>query len=95
MDLFKKEYNPSDLPFHIIAPSLTGYAFSSGPPLNKDFSIEDTTRLMNHLMLDLGFGDGYIAQGGDVGCGISRLLGAEYPACKGPLYTASAVFQRH
>lgn len=34
-------------------------------------------------MLDLGFGSGYIAQGGDIGSRVARTLRTEYEACKG------------
>jgi microsomal epoxide hydrolase len=61
---------------------------STGP--QKDFRIADIARLMNELMVNLGFGDGYVAQGGDIGCAVSRLLGAKYPACKGSLKKTAA-----
>ncbi|KAF8855289.1 alpha/beta-hydrolase [Acephala macrosclerotiorum] len=54
--LAKSQYTPETLPYHLIIPSLPGYAFSSPPPLDRDFRIEDIARVMNHLMLDLGFG---------------------------------------
>lgn len=83
LSLFKQQYSPQPLPFHLIVPSLPGYAFSGGPPLNHDFKMADAARMLNTLMLDLGFGDsGYVAQGGDIGSRLSRLLGAHYPACK-------------
>ncbi|KAJ5951527.1 uncharacterized protein N7479_009940 [Penicillium vulpinum] len=47
-----------------------GYMFSSGPPLDKDFKIEDVAFLMNGLMTQLGYSSqngGYLAQGGDIG----------------------------
>ena len=33
-------------------------------------------------MVGLGFGNGYIAQGGDVGSYVSRMLAVEYDGCK-------------
>jgi microsomal epoxide hydrolase len=64
-------------------PSLTGYGFSSGPPLNKDWAVTDTARLMHKLLMSLGFGKtGYAVQGGDVGAGISRVLADQYDECK-------------
>lgn len=33
-------------------------------------------------MEGLGFGDGYVAQGGDIGSYVTNELGAKYPACK-------------
>ena len=47
-------------------PSLPGYAFSARPPLDQDFKLQDVARLMNKLMVVLGFGSGYAVQGGQV-----------------------------
>jgi microsomal epoxide hydrolase len=84
LDLIKKRYpDPSTLPYHIIVPSLPGYAFSSSPPVHRDFKAEDMAPVMDSLMQALGFGDsGYIAQGGDLGSFIARQLGLEAPSCK-------------
>jgi microsomal epoxide hydrolase len=84
LDLIKKRYpDPSTLPYHIIVPSLPGYAFSSSPPVDRDFKAEDMAPVMDSLMQALGFGDsGYIAQGGDLGSFIARQLGLEAPSCK-------------
>jgi hypothetical protein len=38
---------------------------------------------MNELMTQLGFGGGYVAQGGDIGSRVARILAAEYESCKG------------
>ena len=38
--------------------------------------------VMDKLMRGLGFGDGYIAQGGDIGSYISRILGVKSDSCK-------------
>jgi len=78
----KEKYTPQQLPYHLIVPSLPGYAFSSSPPLDRDFGKADISALINQLMVDLGFGTGYIVQGGDIGSFISRFLGLEYEACK-------------
>jgi microsomal epoxide hydrolase len=83
LSLFRDEYEPSKLPYHLIIPSLPGYTFSSGPPLDRDFGIEDIGRIMNELMTQLGFGGGYVAQGGDIGSRVARILAAEYESCKG------------
>ena len=83
LSLMKKQYSPADLPFHIIVPSLPGYAFSSGPPLDRNFTMLEVALTMNNLMLELGFGEtGYVSQGGDIGSRISRLLGAKHEPCK-------------
>jgi microsomal epoxide hydrolase len=82
LSLLKSKYTSSTLPYHIIAPSSIGYGFSSPPPLDRDFSIENVASLMNELMLQLGFGDGYAVQGGDIGSKIARVIAAKYEACK-------------
>lgn len=83
MDIFRKRYSPEELPYHLIVPSLPGYTLSSGPPLTKSFNLEDIARIMNKLMVGLGFGAGYIAQGGDVGSFECRILNKFYDECKG------------
>lgn len=50
-----KKYIPETLPFHVVAPPLPGYAYSSGPPLEKDFNTEGIARVMDKLMTGLGF----------------------------------------
>ncbi|KAL4870773.1 hypothetical protein BDV12DRAFT_43884 [Aspergillus spectabilis] len=82
LQLFKDEYTPSTLPYHLIVPSLPGYVFSSGPPLDKNFTNADTARIVDQLMRDLGFGSGYVSQGGDIGSRVARLLGVHYDSCK-------------
>lgn len=84
LTVIKKQYpNPEDLPYHIIVPSLPGYAFSSSPPIDRDFKADNMAPVMNALMVALGFGSGYIAQGGDLGSFIARQLGVENEECKG------------
>ena len=83
LELFQNEYTPSTLPYHLIVPSLPGYTFSSGPPLDKNFSTEDISRVFDQLMKDLGFESGYVAQGGDIGSRIARALAVDYESCKG------------
>ncbi|KJX98269.1 hypothetical protein TI39_contig422g00002 [Zymoseptoria brevis] len=83
LDVLKSNYSPETLPFHVIVPgSLPGYGYSSGPPLDRDFTTEGMAHLMNKLMVGLGFGNGYISQGGDIGSFISRVFGVKYPECK-------------
>lgn len=83
LQLFKKQFSPSDLPYHLIVPSLPGYAFSSSPSLDKNFTVEDIARVLDKLMKDLGFENGYVAQGGDIGSRVGRALGVDHDACKG------------
>ncbi|EGU82709.1 hypothetical protein FOXB_06764 [Fusarium oxysporum f. sp. conglutinans Fo5176] len=82
LSILKDKYTPETLPYHVIVPSLPGYAFSDKPPLDKDFGIRDVSRIVNSLMVQLGFGSGYIAQGGDIGSRVSRVLTATYDECK-------------
>ncbi|GES57515.1 epoxide hydrolase [Aspergillus terreus] len=82
LQLFSEEFTPSTLPYHLIVPSLPGYAFSSGPPLDRNFANQDSARILDTLMQGLGFGGGYIAQGGDIGAMVSRQLAVDYDGCK-------------
>ena len=83
LDILKKKYTPATLPYHIIVPSLPGYAYSSGPPLHTDYSVDLASSALHNLLVGLGFGDGYLAQGGDIGSFVSRILASKYDACKG------------
>ncbi|KAI9804726.1 MAG: hypothetical protein M1825_001094 [Sarcosagium campestre] len=74
----KETYSPSDLPYHVIVPSLPGYAFSSGPPLDRDYRLQDVSRILDKLMVGLGFANGYVAQGGDIGSEIARFLAVDH-----------------
>lgn len=83
LDLLKSKYSPQDLPYHIIVPSIPGYAYSSDPPKNFDFGLENAAEALNNLMVGLFPSSGYIAQGGDLGSMISRYQAANCEACKG------------
>ncbi|KAK3678759.1 hypothetical protein LTR78_001212 [Recurvomyces mirabilis] len=82
VEVLKEKYTPETLPFHVIVPSLPGYGYSNGPPLDKDFDCEGIARVMDKLMVGLGFGKGYVTQGGDIGSFVSRILGVSHEACK-------------
>lgn len=82
LDVLRKKYTPDTLPFHVIVPSLPGYGYSSGPPLDRDFTTEEMAAVLDKLMVGLGFGDGYISQGGDVGSFVTRILAVSSPSCK-------------
>jgi microsomal epoxide hydrolase len=82
MALLKEKYSPEELPYHVIVPSLPGYTLSAGPPLHKDFSTHDASYMINNLMVQLGFSDGYVAQGGDVGSFVASTLASNYDECK-------------
>jgi len=83
LDILKEKYTPQDLPYHIIVPSLPGYAFSGNPPVDRDWGLEEASQAMDALLVGLGFESGYLAQGGDLGSFVSRQLAATAPSCKG------------
>lgn len=82
IDVLKSKYDENSLPFNIIVPSLPGYGYSNGPPIDKNFNVEGMAVVMDLLMNGLGFGGGYIAQGGDIGSFISRVLYTTAESCK-------------
>ena len=83
LDILKNKYSAKDLPYHVIVASLPGYAYSSGPPLEKDYGVDIAAGALHNLMIGLGFGSGYLAHGGDLGSFMSRILATKYEACKG------------
>lgn len=82
LDVLCEKYTPETLPFHVIVPSLPGYGYSSGPPLDRDFTTENCAAVLDKLMVGLGFGDGYISQGGDIGSFLTRILVVTSDSCK-------------
>ncbi|KAJ5334926.1 epoxide hydrolase [Penicillium brevicompactum] len=82
MQLLVKNYSPETLPYHIIVPSLPDYGLSGGSTRNTEMSVVAAARIMNQLMVDLGFGKGYIAQGGDLGSMIARIMSVNHAECK-------------
>lgn len=83
LQMFREEFTPDTLPYHLIVPSLPGFTFSSGPPLDRNFEIPNVARVMDQLMRDIGFESGYIAQGGDIGSRIARSMAVDHDSCKG------------
>jgi microsomal epoxide hydrolase len=81
LDNLRSMYSADNLPYHLIIPSLPGYAFSSSPPLDHDFRVDDAARLFDKLATLLGF-EGYMVQGGDVGGRVARVMAAKYTNCK-------------
>lgn len=80
-ELIRKQYTAKDLPYHIVVPSLPGYTLSV-QSAERSWDLEDTARIMNQLMLNLGF-EKYIAQGGDVGSFEARIMAQTSDACVG------------
>jgi len=74
----RKSTNPH---FHIIAPSLPGYMFSSPPPTDRDYTQGDVVDLMDRFMNHLGMAP-YIAMGSDMGAQAARGLTAR-EGCRG------------
>src|SRR4051794_18998882 len=67
----------ADDAFHLVLPSLPGYGFS-GEPTEVGWDLVRTARAWAELMERLGY-TRYVAQGGDVGAGVSDTLGRQAP----------------
>jgi pimeloyl-ACP methyl ester carboxylesterase len=63
--------------FHVVVPSLPGYAFSD-KPTGTGWGIERTARAWTTLMVRLGY-DRYGAQGGDWGSMVTTIIGQQDP----------------
>jgi pimeloyl-ACP methyl ester carboxylesterase len=59
--------------FHLVLPSLPGYGFS-GEPAEVGWDLVRTARAWAELMRRLGY-NRYVAQGGDVGAGVTDAIG--------------------
>lgn len=68
--------DPADA-FHVVAPSLPGFGFSSAPT-HKGTGAFETAGLWRELMTGLGY-QRFGAQGGDIGAGVSAWLGQRFP----------------
>ena len=63
--------------FHLVLPSLPGYGFS-GEPVEIGWDLGRTARAWAELMRRLGYTH-YVAQGGDVGAGVTDAMSREAP----------------
>ena len=63
--------------FHLVLPSLPGYGFS-GEPIEVGWDLGRTARAWAELMSRLGY-TSYVAQGGDVGAGVTDSMGRQAP----------------
>ena len=63
--------------FDLVLPSLPGYGFSA-EPTETGWNLGRTARAWAELMRRLGYGS-YVAQGGDVGAGVTDALGRQAP----------------
>ncbi|KAJ3759146.1 epoxide hydrolase domain-containing protein [Lentinula raphanica] len=74
--------DPKAQAFHVVAPSLPGFAFSSSPT-KPGFSAARMASLFHQLMNALGYKH-YIGQGGDLGAFILRSMANQHPnSCVG------------
>lgn len=70
--------DPNEPAFHVVAPSLPGYAWSEGHK-KRGFGLKQYAEALHGVMEACGYGTAYVAQGGDWGGFLSRLLGKLYP----------------
>ncbi|WP_378731066.1 epoxide hydrolase family protein [Nocardia brasiliensis] len=63
--------------FHVVIPSLPGFGFST-PLASTGWELARTTEAFAELMTRLGY-EKFVAQGGDVGAGVTGRLAANYP----------------
>lgn len=68
----------SEPQFHIVAPSLPNFGFSSGAK-KPGFGLKQYAEALNKLMLSLGY-DKYVTQAGDWGYWITRAIGHTFPS---------------
>lgn len=72
---FTKVIEPLSRDYHLVIPSLPGYAFS-GKPTAAGWDIPRIARAWNTLMVGLGY-DRYFAQGGDWGAVVTDAIGQQ------------------
>lgn len=75
--LIKAPSSHDDVSFHVVAPSLPNYGFSSGVS-KRGFALGQYAETCHKLMLQLGY-DKYVTQAGDWGYWITRAIGRLYP----------------
>jgi pimeloyl-ACP methyl ester carboxylesterase len=64
-------------PFHVVVPSLPGYAFSERPS-SPGMNTFRTAELWIKLMRELGY-ERFVAQGGDIGANVSSVMAWKHP----------------
>ncbi|KAL5521066.1 hypothetical protein ACEPAG_8988 [Sanghuangporus baumii] len=70
--------DPETPAFHVVVPSLPGYILST-LPRRETWSLADTARVFNELMTSVLGYQKYVAQGGDWGSMILRVMASTYP----------------
>ncbi|CAF9923879.1 MAG: hypothetical protein GOMPHAMPRED_003474 [Gomphillus americanus] len=78
LPLLTNSSDPSIPSFHVVAPSLPNFAWSDGPT-KKGFGLEQYAHTLHGVMQALDYKE-YVAQGGDWGGFLSRLLAKLYPS---------------
>ncbi|MFI7670474.1 epoxide hydrolase family protein [Nocardia sp. NPDC049526] len=68
--------DPADA-FHVVIPSLPGFGFST-PLASTGWELARTTEAFAELMARLGY-EKFVAQGGDIGAGVTGRLAATHP----------------
>lgn len=89
--LVEKYPDPTQLPYHLIAPSLPGFTLSDAFPNDQNYGMEDAAQVIDHLVASVLGLSGYLVQGGDIGSRIGRILAARYDTCAGALLNFSPV----
>ncbi|KAH6856395.1 Alpha/Beta hydrolase protein [Chaetomium sp. MPI-CAGE-AT-0009] len=83
LDLLAARYTPDTLPYHVVVPSLPDYGLSTRRgELRQPLTMHGAAGAIDGLMGALGFGAGYVVQGGDVGAILGQVLCAKFEACK-------------
>jgi len=67
---------PGHPSFHVVAPSIPGYAWSQAAS-NRGFRVKHYSELFNKLMVSLGYSE-YVTQGGDWGHFLTHVLASQY-----------------
>ncbi|KAK0710075.1 Alpha/Beta hydrolase protein [Lasiosphaeria miniovina] len=82
LELLAAKYTPDTLPYHVVAPSIPDYGLSTrSNATTTELNFYSAAEALNELMKGLGF-NAYVAQGGDVGSGLTAALGAVHDECK-------------
>jgi hypothetical protein len=90
--LIHDKYTPETMPYHVVVPSLPGYSFSVNIGDERESMMEAAVQVLKQLMVNLGFGKRYVAQGGDIGSMLSLTFLEESDKCKA-IHGMAAVFR--
>ncbi|TVY86332.1 putative epoxide hydrolase, partial [Lachnellula willkommii] len=77
IDLLTTPSDPTAQAYHVVAPSIPGFTFSSASK-SPAFNLKNIASINNNLMHSLGYSK-YMVQGGDWGSMIARVMGNYYP----------------